>query len=395
VKLLVAIPALDEEASIGSTIEAVLTAREGILADGVVSEVCVTVVSDGSTDRTVEIARRYEPAIELIVFPRNRGYGAAIKEAWRRSDAELLGFLDADGTCDPRVFTALCRAVAERDADVVLGDRMGATSRMPALRRLGNRLFAGLLSVLAGAPVRDSASGMRVVRRGAAGQLMPLPDGLHFTPAMSARALLAGDLQLVEVPMPYAERAGESKLSVVRDGFRFLRAILDATLLYRPARLLEPLAVATAAAAVLLMATPLLAYLRERAVADWMIYRFLVSQLLGTLAFLLLGANYLSGRIVGLWRGKPARPSPLARGFAWLLRGAPGWTLVAALLVAAFALVAHGLWELFATGHVVLHWSRFVAMAFLAQIAALTLLFKGIGYGLDLVAREQRPGGRW
>jgi hypothetical protein len=212
---------------------------------------------------------------------------------------------------------------------------------------------------------------------------------------MSARALLAGDLQLVEVPMPYAERAGESKLSVVRDGFRFLRAILDATLLYRPARLLEPLAVATAAAAVLLMATPLLAYLRERAVADWMIYRFLVSQLLGTLAFLLLGANYLSGRIVGLWRGKPARPSPLARGFAWLLRGAPGWTLVAALLVAAFALVAHGLWELFATGHVVLHWSRFVAMAFLAQIAALTLLFKGIGYGLDLVAREQRPGGRW
>lgn len=393
-KLLIAIPALNEEESIGSTIEAVLAARDEIVADGVVTAVAVTVVSDGSTDRTVEIARSYEPAIELIVFPRNRGYGAAIKEAWQKSDAELLGFLDADGTCDPRVFTALCRAIADRGADVVLGDRMGTTSRMPAIRRLGNRIFAGLLSALAGAPVRDSASGMRVVRRGAAERLMPLPDGLHFTPAMSARALLAGDLRLVEVPMPYAERAGESKLSVARDGLRFLRAILDATLLYRPSRLLEPLAMAAAAATVLLMVTPVVGYLRQRAVAEWMIYRFVVSQLLGTVAFLLLGANYLSGRIVELWRGRSRPPSALARVFGKLLRGTPGWSIVALLLVAALALVAPGLRDLVTTGHVTLHWSRFVAMAFFGQIAALTLLFKGIGYGLDLVARERRAGDR-
>jgi hypothetical protein len=142
------------------------------------------------------------------------------------------------------------------------------------------------------------------------------------------------------------------------------------------------------------MVTPVVGYLGQRAVAEWMIYRFLVSQLLGTVAFLLLGANYLSGRIVELWRGRSRPPSALARVFGRLLRGTPGWTIVALLLVAAMALVAPGLRDLVTTGHVTLHWSRFVAMAFFGQIAALTLLFKGIGYGLDLVARERRTDDR-
>jgi glycosyltransferase involved in cell wall biosynthesis len=53
-----------------------------------VTEVDITVVSDGSTDRTVERARQFGERINLIVFPKNRGYGAAIKEAWRQSDAD-------------------------------------------------------------------------------------------------------------------------------------------------------------------------------------------------------------------------------------------------------------------------------------------------------------------
>jgi len=59
------------------------------------------VVSDGSTDRTVERARAF-PESNLIVFEKNRGYGAAIKEAWRRSDADLVSFLDADGIGDDK-----------------------------------------------------------------------------------------------------------------------------------------------------------------------------------------------------------------------------------------------------------------------------------------------------
>ena len=235
-KLAVVIPALNEEEGIESIIRRSLAARESIVRQSPVTEVEITVVSDGSTDRTAEIAAGFSSQIRVIVFQKNRGYGAAIKEGWRQSDADLLGFLDADGTCDPEFFAPLCRRIVDADADVVLGCRLTAASRMPLLRRVGNTIFAALLSVFSESSVRDTASGMRVVRRASLDNLYPLPDGLHFTPAMSARAMLSQKLRIEEVDMPYEERVGESKLHVLRDGLRFLRVILEAAVLYRPSR---------------------------------------------------------------------------------------------------------------------------------------------------------------
>ena len=146
-KLLIAIPALNEEESIDSIIQRSIEARDFIHANSPVTEVAITVVSDGSTDRTVERASRYTRDINLIVFAKNRGYGAAIKEAWRQSDADLLGFLDADGTCEPKFFATLCQVAVEEDADVVLGCRLNAASRMPLIRRIGNFIFAVILSL--------------------------------------------------------------------------------------------------------------------------------------------------------------------------------------------------------------------------------------------------------
>ena len=141
-KLLIVIPALNEEQSIEDIIRRTLVARAYIQANSPVTEVAVTVVSDGSTDRTVERASAFQDSIHLIVFPKNRGYGAAIKTGWLESNADLVGFLDADGTCDPRFFAVLCSTLAEQDADVVLGCRINANSEMPTVRRAGNFIFA-------------------------------------------------------------------------------------------------------------------------------------------------------------------------------------------------------------------------------------------------------------
>src|SRR5690349_19563140 len=186
-RLLIAIPALNEEASIQQIIERCLRARKEIIENSPVTDVAITVVSDGSTDRTVELAEGFRDEITLIVFPRNRGYGAAIKEAWSRSDAELLGFLDADGTCDPRFFADLVNALQRQSADVALGCRLNAASRMPWLRRVGNVVFASTLTLLSWARVRDTASGMRVVRHtcGAAGA--PAPGRTHLARDMRPR----------------------------------------------------------------------------------------------------------------------------------------------------------------------------------------------------------------
>jgi glycosyltransferase involved in cell wall biosynthesis len=238
-KLLIAIPALNEEASIEDIIQRCFEARDEIIGNSHITEVDITVVSDGSTDRTSALAHRHIDKIQLIVFEKNRGYGAAIQHAWKNSDADLLAFLDADGTCDPRFFANLARALCDEHADVVLGCRLNSETKMPLLRQTGNLLFAGLLTLLSGRRIRDTASGMRIVRREAYNRLCPLPNGLHFTPAMSARALLDREAgaKLIEIDMPYHERVGDSKLKAGRDGLRFLGVIFKAALMYRPIRL--------------------------------------------------------------------------------------------------------------------------------------------------------------
>ena len=243
-KLLIVIPALNEEASIESIIERSLAARPHIYANSPVTKVEITVVSDGSTDRTVELASRYKSSIRLIVFERNRGYGAAIQTAWQESDADLLGFLDADGTCEPKFFANLCEALIEDRADLALGCRLNKGTKMPLIRQAGNLFFAALLTIFSNRRVRDTASGMRVIRREVYQRLRPLPNGLHFTPAMSARALLGagGGTNLIEINMPYHEREGVSKLNVVKDGLRFLRIITETAFLYKPGRMLSQIA---------------------------------------------------------------------------------------------------------------------------------------------------------
>lgn len=384
-KLLIAIPAYNEEQSIEPIIQRSLAAREYITAMSPVDEVDIAVVSDGSTDRTLEIAKAYDHEVKVIGFERNRGYGAAIQEAWKQSDAELLGFLDADGTCDPRFFATLCRVIEADRADVAIGCRMNKESKMPALRRVGNTIFATLLGLFSSTRVRDTASGMRVVRRASLDKLEPLPTGMHFTPAMSARAMLDRNLKMHEIDMPYAEREGRSKLSVVRDGIRFLKVIVEAAFLYRPERPLSMLASACLAAAVLLMIEPSIYYLTHRAVAEWMIYRFIVSNLAGVAAFLLFSASYVTARIVAmtLQNGSPRRSATsITRAF---LHSGSFWVLPLLLMFCGGLLVLPSFLELVRTGATYEHWSRFIAMSFLFSLAIILLTTRACDYILDLL----------
>jgi hypothetical protein len=96
-------------------------------------------------------------------------------------------------------------------------------------------ISAKLVSIISARQVSDSASGMRIFKRKILEQLYPLPDGLNLTPVMSTRALHE-HLNIVETPIPYSERVGRSKLSVVRDGMRFAQSIIWTALYYNPVR---------------------------------------------------------------------------------------------------------------------------------------------------------------
>jgi len=235
--LSVVIPAYNEEDGIAAIVERVLAIESELPKYGVDTLECI-VVDDGSRDRTAEIVRRYVPRVRLIQQP-NKGYGGALKTGFQAATGELLGFLDADSTYPPEYFPQMCK-IALDGADLVIGSRMaGATSEMPLVRRIVR--------------ISDSASGQRVIRREVLPILYPLPDTLDFTPAMSTRALHE-NLRMVEMPIPYKERSGRSKLSVVRDGLRFFKSIVWTALTYNPVRIFGGVGVLLLLASVLVMA---------------------------------------------------------------------------------------------------------------------------------------------
>ncbi len=364
-RLTIVVPALNEEDAIGSTIERCLTARETIVTDSPVDEVEIVVVNDGSTDRTPEIAESYQD-VKLINFESNRGYGAAIKRGFDVGTGDLVGFLDADGTCDPAFFATLCSALIEEKASVAIGSRMGPDSRMPPVRRLGNRIYALILGALSNCVVTDTASGMRVIRRDALRQLYPLPDGLHFTPAMSARVLMDERLSIIERPMSYEERVGESKLHVVRDGVRFLHTILEMTLMWRPTRLFFSTAAIGFATMLLLASHPVETWLRLGRLEEDVIYRLLFCSLLGTISVALLAAGVLSDQLHRLLEGQP-RPRTFGSTLLDRVFTYRGLCIASSVAVPALVwLVGPGIWSRLTDGYVTLHWSGVVLAGLIA-----------------------------
>ncbi|HKQ97068.1 MAG TPA: glycosyltransferase family 2 protein [Candidatus Polarisedimenticolia bacterium] len=361
--LTIVIPALNEEEAIGGTIKRCLAARERIRSGAGVSDVRIVAVSDGSTDRTPEIARSF-PEVQVIVFPENRGYGAAIKTGWAQGGGDLLAFLDADGTCDPEYFVPMCRAIVAGEQDLVLGCRMGSDSQMPRIRRVGNTLFAVLLGLLSRKKVRDTASGMRVLRADVLPKLLPLPDGLHFTPAMSARALMDNEVRIHEIDMQYKERIGRSKLRAIRDGFRFLSVILSAAAYLQVSRLTLPLITLLGLACGALMITPIASFVGHGHLEDWMIYRVALAGMLGTIGVTLLCSTIVSEHVAALALLRYGRFSPGTRGL-WRYETLKVFCIAAlGVWCVALALNVRGVRELLGTGHVTLHWSRVLIGAF-------------------------------
>jgi glycosyltransferase involved in cell wall biosynthesis len=323
--LSVVIPAYNEEAGIASIVERMLATAISLEEAGVGIELIV--VDDGSRDRTAAIAASF-PGVRLVQHRANHGYGAALKTGFAQASGEWLGFLDADGTYPPEHFPSLLEAGRAQRADLVIGSRMaGSDSEMPASRRAGNLFFASLISLIGSRRISDSASGMRIIRREALPRLYPLPDGLNFTPVMSTRAIHE-QLKMVEVPIPYAERVGSSKLTIVGDGIRFLQSIVWTALNYNPVRVLGAVGLACLAIAALIGLGLVVARLRGiTQLGVWGAFALFSAQVLAVagVSIFSLGAtfNYLVSLFhrvpvrQGLF-GRPVFDPPLDRHFGTL-----------------------------------------------------------------------------
>lgn len=348
--LSIVIPAYNEENGIAEIANRVLKVKPELVKVGV-HEMELLVVDDGSRDKTAEVAAGIA-GVTLVRHPKNKGYGAALKTGFSKACGELIGFLDADGTYPPEYFPKLCQA-ALNGSDLVIGSRMaGEASEMPVTRRVGNFFFANLLTILGRQKVTDSASGMRVFKREILSHIYPLPDGLNLTPVMSTRALHEG-VKIEEVPIPYSERVGRSKLSVIHDGRVFLQSMVWTALSYNPVRIFGLIGLAGMAIAGLIFASLFVARLNGvTTLGPWgvtALFTAMVSSIAGINIFSLgVTFNYLVSLFYkkpirqGLF-GKPIFKTPLDQQFGWM--GLVAMFVSIIMLVTSLVLGLRG-WEI-------------------------------------------------
>jgi glycosyltransferase involved in cell wall biosynthesis len=323
--LTVVIPAYNEQDGIAKIARRVLAVDSELKQVGV-DNLELLVVDDGSSDDTAKIAASMD-GVRLIQHLQNRGYGAALKTGFNQASGSLIGFLDADGTYPPEYFPQLCQK-ALNGKDLVVGSRMaGAESQMPLTRRIGNMFFANLLSLVGRQRISDSASGMRVFKREILELIYPLPDGLNLTPVMSTRAVHEG-ITMAEVPIPYSERVGRSKLSVVHDGSLFLHSIIWTALTYNPVRILGLIGLACIGFSILVALGLIISRLSgNTTLGPWgvlAIFSALVVGVTGVSVFSLgITFNYLVSLFYkrpirqGLF-GRPLFKTPLDQKFWWM-----------------------------------------------------------------------------
>lgn len=165
-KLSIIVPAYNEASTIGHVIEQV----RGVDLPGVEKEIIV--VNDGSSDRTVEIARSKGAVVIQHII--NRGLGGALGtgiEAALRRGADILVTCDADGQHSPDDIRKVVEPIRMGQAGVVIGSRMLETGGMPWTRRIANRMANLVTLVLFGIRTTDSQSGLRAFSRSAAKQI--------------------------------------------------------------------------------------------------------------------------------------------------------------------------------------------------------------------------------
>jgi glycosyltransferase involved in cell wall biosynthesis len=178
------------------------------------------VVDNGSTDGSGAIARAH--GADVVVEP-VRGFGAACFAGLRAARADVVCFMDADGSLDPRELPSVARPVLSRSADLVLGARRAVPGAWPAHARLANRLLAFELRRRCGVAL-DDLGPMRAARRAPLLDLGIADRRFGWPLEMVLRAAAAG-WRIDEVGVSYRPRTGRSKVTGTARGTA--RAVRD------------------------------------------------------------------------------------------------------------------------------------------------------------------------
>ncbi|MBI4655338.1 MAG: glycosyltransferase family 2 protein [Elusimicrobia bacterium] len=233
------IPAYNEETAVGQTIE------ELKLALGEkTSAYEIIVVDDGSNDLTAQKA--VSAGARVVTHPLNRGYGKALLSGIEQAKYEWILIIDADGSYPVEETEKLLPFIPA--FDMVIGARQGPLFWGSWVKAAMRFIYLSMAEFAAGEPIPDANSGLRIFRKKALENSMPIICyGYSFTTTMTLSFLQSGRF-VKFVPIGFTERIGKSKIRPVRDILRTLQLMIQVIIHYNPLKLFATLAIANLAA---------------------------------------------------------------------------------------------------------------------------------------------------
>ncbi|HHW48132.1 MAG TPA: glycosyltransferase family 2 protein [Clostridiaceae bacterium] len=220
-KILVIIPAYNEEASIGAVISQIKHSTP---------EADIVVVNDGSKDNTSSRAR--EAGAVVIDLPFNLGIGGAMQTGYKyaaQNNYDIAVQVDGDGQHDPSYIKTLMQPVLENRADMAIGSRYVSKTgyKSPLLRRTGMLFFSTLVSLLTGQHVKDTTSGFRVVNK----KIIKFFAENYPTDYPEVDVLVRlhrKNFRIIEIPVEMHERqGGKSSITAIRSIYYMIKVSLS------------------------------------------------------------------------------------------------------------------------------------------------------------------------
>ncbi|MFM8268962.1 MAG: glycosyltransferase family 2 protein [Pseudomonadota bacterium] len=185
----------------------------------------VYVFDNGSTDRSVEIAK--QERAHVIHVPQ-RGKGNVVRRMFEAVEADVYVMVDSDDTYDASRVWELINPVLNEGVDMTVGSRVAeAESAYRKFHRFGNALIINLINILFKSSFTDICSGYRAMSRNYVKNIPLLRDGFEVETELTVYSLING-FSVREVPLPYGSRPENSfsKLRTFSDGYKVVLTIV-------------------------------------------------------------------------------------------------------------------------------------------------------------------------
>ncbi|MGO9202136.1 MAG: dolichyl-phosphate beta-glucosyltransferase [Limisphaerales bacterium] len=222
----IVIPVYNEELVLAESVRMVAA----FLAERCCYRFEIVIADNGSTDSTLEVARRLQirfPVLSVLHLDQ-KGRGGAIKQAWGQSQADVLSYMDVDLSTGLEAFAPLIEAVVNGGCDLATGSRLlrPSLTERSLKRELISRAYNLLVRGMFRTRFSDAQCGFKAISRQAAGHLLPLvQDDAWF---MDTELLLMAEklgYRIFDLPVRWVERP-DSRVRITRTAWEDVKGLL-------------------------------------------------------------------------------------------------------------------------------------------------------------------------